>query len=53
LLCLDVEEECGNEFIGVQRVAVGAVSAGEENVNVILLPPADDLYFLTALCPVC
>ena len=24
LRCLDVEEECGNEFVGVQRVAVGA-----------------------------
>lgn len=24
LLCLDVEEECGNEFVGVQRIAVGA-----------------------------
>ena len=24
LLCLDVEEECGSEFVGVQRIAVGA-----------------------------
>ena len=24
LLCLDVEDESGSEFVGVQRVAVGA-----------------------------
>ena len=24
LLCLDVEEESSNEFVGVQRIAVGA-----------------------------
>lgn len=24
LLCLEVEDECSSEFVGVQRVAVGA-----------------------------